>query len=240
MKSYWNKHKYTIMLLLLSVVLVCTNLFAIRQCNSYKDQNNNNIVALTDSIHYYKTKTNELYVSKTLLMGDLKTLQLANDSLYNVIKEMKLKEATTVVHFNNTVENEPKDTTWTIDKPTGDGTITYPRLDKSFAFVDQYRELTGNVFLNDSILGLNIDKDKVFLDYVLAIENNKVYIKSNNPYVKYNEIEGLIIPQPKKKWFTLVVGPSFNYAYDFNNKKFGPSIGISVVYGLDLSRFINK
>ena len=154
---------------------------------------------------------------------------------------MKLKETSTVIHFNNTVENEPKDTTWTIEKPTEDGIqITYPRLDKSFAFVDQYRELTGNVFLHDSILGLNIDKDKVFLDYVLAIENGKVFIKSNNPYIKYNEIEGLIIPQPKKKLFTLVVGPSINYAYDFNNKQFGPSIGISIVYGIDLSKFINK
>jgi len=239
MKSFWNKYKYMIIMLLLSVVLICTNLFAIRQCNSYKDINNNNIVALTDSINYYKTKTGELYVSKTLLTGNLKTLELANDSLYQVIKDMKLKEATTVIHFNNTVDNQPKDTSWNVKDSVGT-IITYPRLDKSFAFVDQYRELTGNVYLNDSILGLNIDKDKVFLDYVLAIENGKVFIKSNNPYVKYNEIEGLTIPQPKKKWFTLVVGPSINYGYDFNNNKFGPSLGISVVYGLNLSRIINK
>jgi hypothetical protein len=215
---------------------------AIRQCNSYKDINNNNIVALTDSIHYYKTKSGELYVSKTLLMGDLKTLQLANDSLYNVIKDMKLDDVQSVVHFNTTVNNEPKDTTWNIEKPITDGyQITYPMLNKSFAFVNKYRELTGNVFLNDSILGLNIDNDKVFLDYVVAIENNKVFIKSNNPYVQYNEIQGLTLPQPKKEsWTKLVIGPSINYSYDFKEKRFGPSIGISITYGFNLSKLINK
>lgn len=242
-KSYFDKYKYTVILLLLSVVLIFTNCLAIRQCNSYKDQNNNNIVALTDSIHHYKTKTGELYVSKTLLMGDLKTLQLANDSLYNVIKDMKLKDVQSVVHFNTTVNNEPKDTTWNIDKPkpTDGYQIIYPILNKSFAFVDKYRELTGNVFLNDSILGLNIDNDKVFLDYVVAIENNKVFIKSNNPYVQYNEIQGLTLPQPKKEsWMKLVIGPSINYAYDFKEKRFDPSVGISVTYGFNLSKLIKK
>lgn len=242
-KSYFDKYKYTVILLLLSIVLIFTNCLAIRQCNSYKDINNNNIVALTDSIHHYKTKTGELYVSKTLLMGDLKTLQLANDSLYNVIKDMKLKDVQSVVHFNTTVDNAPKDTTWNIDKtePTDGYQITYPMLDKSFAFVDKYRELTGNVFLNDTILGLNIVKDKVFLDYTVAIENNKVFIKSNNPYVQYNEIQGLTLPQPKKEgWMKLVIGPSINYAYDFKEKRFAPSVGVSVTYGFNLSKLIKK
>ena len=85
LKEFMKKYKNIIILVLISVVLLFTNGLAVKQCNSYKDMNNNNIVALTDTIQYYKTKSNELYVSKTLLLGDMKTLKLANDSLYNVI-----------------------------------------------------------------------------------------------------------------------------------------------------------
>ena len=240
-KSYFNKYKYNILIILISIGLIFTNIVAIRQCNSYKNQNNNNIDALTDTIKYYKTKTNELYVSKTLLTGDLKTLQVANDSLYRVIKEMKIKNPTSVVYVDATIDNSPKDTAWTIDKPKTDFEMVYPSLSKNFSFIDKYRELTGNISLNDSILSLNIEKDKVFLDYTLAIENNQVFVKSNNPYVKYNMIQGITLPENKKsRVATLVFGPSVNIGYDFNTKKVNPTIGLSLTYGIDLLNLIKK
>jgi len=242
MKSFWQKYKITIIMLLLSVVLVCTNLFAIRQCNSYKDMNNNNVVALTDSIKYYKTKTGEIYVSKTLLEGDLNTLKLVNDSLVKTIKDMNLHKPGTVVYFDNTVDNGQKDTSWVIPQnPSNDSNIVYPiNITKEFNFNNKFRQLEGNVTLNDTTLGLNITKDKVFVDYTLAIEDNKVFLKSSNPYVQYNKIQGIQLPQPKKRWTTLVIGPSISYGYNFNNKSFGPSINLSLTYGLDLGNLFKK
>ena len=239
-KSYLSKYKYTLITVLVCIVLLLSNGWSIRQCSKYKDLNNNNIVALTDTIKYYKTKTNEIYVSKTLLEGDMQTLKLANDSLYNVVKEMelKLKNVSTVVYVNSTVDNGKKDTTWTIEK--SDSQIVYPNLYKEFEFKNPFRELTGNIFLKDSILGLNIDRDKVFLDYTMAIENNKVYLKSNNPYIQYNKIQGITIPQPKKKITGLVIGPSFNIGYDFRDREITPTIGISITYGIDLFNLFRK
>ena len=104
------------------------------------------------------------------------------------------------------------------------------------AFNDKYRELEGNVYLKDSLLGMNINKDNVYADFTMAIEDNKVFIKSNNPYIKYNDIKGLTLPYSSKRKATLVIGPSFTYGYDFNNKEFGPTIGISATYGLDILR----
>lgn len=242
-KSLFNKYKYNIIFGLISLILFICLCSAVRSCNKYKDWNNNNVVALTDSIKYYKTKTNEVYVSKTLLEGDLNTLKLVNDSLVQTIKDMKIKNPSTVVYIDNTIDNGQKDTSWTIPPlPTSefDTIVNYPMITKKFNFNNKYRQLEGNVTLNDTTMKLNILQDKVFLDYTLAVEDNKVFVKSSNPYVQYNKIQGLTIPQPKKRTFSLVIGPSINYSYDFNTKKFGPSAGISATYGLDILNLFKK
>ena len=113
-------------------------------------------------------------------------------------------------------------------------------ITKNFEFNNKYRELEGDVTIKDSTMNLNITKDKVFVDYTLAVEDNKVYVKSNNPYVQYNKIQGIQLPQPKKRWTTLVIGPSIGYGYDLKNGNFGPSISLSLTYGLDLGNLFRK
>ena len=241
-KSLYNKYKIILILGLTTFIFLCTTCLSIRSCISYKEQGNNNVIALTDTIKYYKTKNGELYVSKTLLEGDLSTLKIANDSLYGVIKEMKIKNPTSVVYVDATIDNGQKDTAWIIEPITTniDSVYIYPSLYKEFDFSDKFRELTGNIYLKDSLLGLNILKDKINFDYTLAIENNKVFVKSNNPYIHYNEIQGLTLKPQSNRKFTLVIGPSINYSYDLNSKKWGPSIGVSATYGFDILKIFKK
>ena len=61
-------------------------------------------------------------------------------------------------------------------------------------------------------------------------KNNKIYIKSDNPYVKYNEISGFTIQKEKKTHWSL--GPSINFGYDPINNKPAFSIGASLNYGI--------
>lgn len=214
------------------IIVLCINtIFTVKGCQQYKEQNNQNLIALTDTIKYYTTKTGDTYVSKEMLIGDLNTLKLVNDSLFKVIKEMKLKKPESVVYIENQIDNGKKDTVWVINNDT-----VYEKkyLSKDFNFNNEFRELEGNVSLKDSTLSLSIDKDKVFFDYTLAIENNKVYVKSNNPYIKYNNIQGIELPKPKKSIWGITVGPSVGYGYDFNGKKFGPTIGINATVGLKI------
>ena len=82
----FNISKKTLLYIGILTISLIINIFAIRSCLDNKELNKNNIIALTDSIKYYKTKTGEIVASKTLLEGDLKTLKIVNDSLYNVIK----------------------------------------------------------------------------------------------------------------------------------------------------------
>lgn len=202
--------------------------FSIKSCRDYKNQGKQNVLALTDSIHYYKTKNGELVATKELLNGDLSVLKLANDSLYSVIKDMKLKNPTSVVYINSEIDNGIKDTIWHYAVDSITKTIN---VQKQFAFDNEFRTLEGIVSVNDTTIGLNIEKDKVYFDYTVAIEDSKVYLKSNNPYIKFNEITGITIPSPKKKHFGLTIGPSVWYGYDFVAKKSGYGIGVSATIG---------
>lgn len=244
LKTYISKYLDRILVFIVFLFMTSLLITAVRSCQDYKDRNNNNVVALTDSIKYYKTKYGEVYVSKTLLEGDLSTLKIVNDSLYQTIKDMKLNKPTSVVYIDNTIDNGAKDTSWVVIPPVpsgGDSTIMfYPMITRNFEFNNKFRELEGDVTIKDTTMNLSIKKDKVFLDYTLAIEDNKVYVKSNNPYVQYNKIQGIQLPQPKKRWTTLVIGPSISYGYDFRSQKFGPSINLSLTYGIDLGNLFRK
>lgn len=222
MINFLKTYKTNFILGLLLVLSILLNGYVIKSCSDTKSQLNNNIIALTDSIKYHKTKTGEVYVSKTLLDGDLSTLKLVNDSLAQVIKDMRISDPSSVVYINNIIENEVHDTTWIAKIDT-----LHPSVQKDFAFNNEFRVLEGNVSYADSTLGLHINKDLIYFDYIMAIENNKVYLKSNNPYVKFNEVQGITIPKAKPKW-SLGIGPHIGYGYDFVAKKSNPYVGIGI------------
>ena len=226
-----------IIVLAVSLLILVSLSFSVHKCSEYKEMNNNNVVALTDSIQYYKTKTNEMYVSKTLLEGDISTLKIVNDSLYEALKSMKVKNPSDVIYIETVVDNGKNDTLWNIPQIPQDSLAEsgFPMITREFSFTNQYRVLEGKVTLEDTILGLSIEKDKVMLDYTLAIEGNKVFVKSSNPYIEYKNIQGITIPSSSKKRMTsFTIGPSISYGYDFKNKMFTPYIGISATYGIDI------
>lgn len=223
--TYIYEHKYIIISILVLMLSVIINVVSIKSCSKYYDLNNSNIEALTDSISYYKDKNGNLIASKKILEGDLSTLKIANDSLYDVIKKMNVKDPSSIIHVNGTIENPSNDTIWKID------TIYNINLSKDFNFNNEFRILEGNVYFKDSLLGLNICKDNIYLDYTLVIEDNIVKINTNNPYVKFNRIEGITIPKPKHKAWGLTIGPAIYGGINPFTKKFDYGIGISLVYG---------
>lgn len=224
--TFLSNYKYKLIVGFILIASLLLNVFAFKSCSNYRDLNNNNLIALSDSIHYYKTKTGELVANKRLLEGDLKTLKIVNDSLYTVVrKDMNVKNPSSVVYVETSIINQPKDTVWSTDTVLENVNIT-----KDFAFNNEYRSLEGNVFVADSTLGLHITKDQTNVDYILAIEDNTVKIKSSNPYVKFNEIQGITIPKPKHKTWGFSVGPAVFGGTDINGK-FTYGAGVSIVYG---------
>ena len=198
---------------------------SINKCTYYKNINDKNIIALTDSVNYYKGKYGNEVAKKTMIETDCKNLQIINDSLYRMIQSMQVKKPDIVIGGSTSIDNGKNDTVYI---PTVTE-ITSKNIYRKFDFSNQYRELTGNVSYTNDTLGLHIEKDRMQFKYALAIKDNVVYMTSDNPYVKFNSITGLTIPKQKKEK-KFGIGPSVFGGY--SNKGFVYGIGIGLQYNL--------
>ena len=196
---------------------------SINKCAYYKNINAKNIIALTDSVKYYKGKYGNEVAKKTMIETDCKNLQIINDSLYRMIQSMQVKKPDIVIGGSTSIDNGKHDTVWV---PTVTE-ITSKNIYRKFDFSNQYRELTGNVSYTNDTLGLYIEKDIMQFKYALAVKDNVVYMTSDNPYVKFNSITGLKIPKQKKEK-KFGIGPSVFGGY--SNKGFVYGIGIGLQY----------
>ena len=199
--------------------------WSINKCTYYKNVNDKNIIALTDSVNYYKGKYGNEVAKKTMIETDCKNLQIINDSLYRMIQSMQVKKPDIVIGGSTSIDNGKHDTVWV---PTVTE-ITSKNIYRKFDFSNQYRELTGNVSYTNDTLGLYIEKDIMQFKYALAVKDNVVYMTSGNPYVKFNSITGLTIPKQKKEK-KFGIGPSVFGGY--SNKGFVYGIGIGLQYNL--------
>lgn len=198
---------------------------SINKCTYYKNINDKNIIALTDSVNYYKGKYGNEVAKKTMIETDCKNLQIIDDSLYRMIQSMQVKKPDIVIGGSTSIDNGKHDTVWV---PTVTE-ITSKNIYRKFDFSNQYRELTGNVSYTNDTLGLHIEKDIMQFKYALAVKDNVVYMTSDNPYVKFNSITGLTIPKQKKEK-KFGIGPSVFGGY--SNKGFVYGIGIGLQYNL--------
>ena len=196
---------------------------SINKCTYYKNINDKNIIALTDSVNYYKGKYGNEVAKKTMIETDCKNLQIINDSLYRMIQSMQVKKPDIVIGGSTSIDNGKHDTVWV---PTVTE-ITSKNIYRKFDFSNQYRELTGNVSYTNDTLGLYIEKDIMQFKYALVVKDNVVYMTSDNPYVKFNSITGLTIPKQKKEK-KFGIGPSVFGGY--SNKGFVYGIGIGLQY----------
>ena len=199
--------------------------WSINKCTYYKNVNDKNIIALTDSVNYYKGKYGNEVAKKTMIETDCKNLQIINDSLYRMIQSMQVKKPDIVIGGSTSIDNGKHDTVWV---PTVTE-ITSKNIYRKFDFSNQYRELIGNVSYTNDTLGLYIEKDIMQFKYALAVKDNVVYMTSDNPYVKFNSITGLTIPKQKKEK-KFGIGPSVFGGY--SNKGFVYGIGIGLQYNL--------
>ena len=194
--------------------------------NKLEDQYKNNVEALKDTVSYYKSKTGELVATKTAFECDIKELEKLNESLHAEIKDLKIKNDVLLgMHVSGKVENPSVDTVFIVKQDS-----IYKGFKHNFNFNNDWRTLEGYVAYIPDSLGVNITKDEIYFDYTLALdEKNNIYIKSSNPYVKYNEFTGFVIPEkPKPKKFELAIYANLEYKFKLN--KLAPIIGTELNY----------
>ena len=215
-------------ILILLFVVMCVSM---RQCISNKHTYNNNIIALTDTIKYYKGKNKELVASKTMIETSFNNIKYINDSLYNVLKSIGVKNPDNVVYIETVIRDEKHDTIWKTPIVSSDGNNKY--IKKDFDFSNQYRTLKGYVYLNKpDTLGLSIEQNDVIADFTVAQKDNNVYITSNNPYIKYNNIIGIKNQSEHKiKTKRFGIGPYIGIGIN-KDAKIEPTIGIGITWSL--------
>lgn len=223
--SFVRNHKRILIEVFSVVAFFVFITLSINKCTYYKNVNDKNIIALTDSVKYYKGKYGNEVAKKTMIETDCKNLQIINDSLYRMIQSMQVKKPDIVIGGSTSIDNGKHDTVYI---PTVTE-ITSKNIYRKFDFSNQYRELTGNVSYTNDTLGLYIEKDRMHFKYALAVKDNVVYMTSDNPYVKFNSITGLTIPKQKKEK-KFGIGPSVFGGY--SNKGFVYGIGIGLQYNL--------
>lgn len=222
------KLRYHIIYILIICILLGILSISVNKCSNTREEYKHNIEALNDTIKYYQDKNGNLVATKLAFESDVKTLKLLNENLYNQIDSLKLKSSqiSQIIYVDGEIINHPKDTMYLIQHDT-----ISKGFSKEFNFNDDFRTLEGNVKYANDNLNMSITKDIIKFDYTVAMDkDSRIYIKSTNPYVKYNEISGFTVPKEKNKhWYT---GPSVSVGYDPIQNKPSFSVGWSVGYGL--------
>ena len=206
---------------------------AARSCNDDKSRYENNIKALTDSIKYYKSKSGDMVGEKQgFVLEKIKELRQLNEDLYNEVQDMKNlvkpNDVTSATQFSGEIVNVLHDTTYVVQYDTIKNGFNH-----NFAFNDEWRDLEGNVNYADESLSMAITKDVTRFDYtVVTDKDNKVYIKSKNPYVKFDEFTGFTIPsKTQKRTKHFGVGPEIGVGVTTEGKVV-PYAGVGVHWSL--------
>ena len=78
-----------------------------------------------------------------------------------------------------------------------------------------------------------IKEDKVFFNYTAAVDNGRIYIKSDNPYVKYDYVTAIQEQQKKPKRWNIGFQTGLGFQYGMINRvvDVGPYIGVGVSWG---------
>lgn len=218
-KQIWSKYFSQI---ILAAVVILLGIFLMKSIENNihtKHEYENNVIALTSELETWKTKTGELVAEKTILLGDIDLLKQTNEDLYDQVKKLKAKPKE-VIYVQTEIINEVHDTTYVMDPG-----VNY--MKQNFDFSNQFRTLTGFIEYNKPNLNLSFTQDIVKADFTVAIKDSKVYVTSNNPYIQYNDIQGVTVPHYKPTW-SIGIGPSFGGGFGIINKQFDFYAGISI------------
>lgn len=216
----WIKNNLFLIILLL-IYIGLSYIHSIK--TSYSDYTDINVGALTDSVHYTATKSGDMMAYKQgFVIKSQKELKELYPALYADLKDMNLKKADNAVKVTGNISFDRHDTVYIIK---GDSIKNFK---KNFDFSNKWRDLSGTVSGKNDSVTVGIDKDAVRFSYtVMQAKDGEIYIKSDNPYVRYNELTGFKIQKQKTKRWGLGIQAGYGVG-----SKVTPYIGIGLSYNI--------
>lgn len=229
--------KSWIIIVLETLLFLCIIGTVVKCSNDKIERLEHNIGAYKDKIELVETTNGELMATKQSLMLSEQELREELDMSKKELKELKKTLADDIAYIAKLESSIAVPDTVYMKGDTvrvvGNDTI------KSFNWKDDWLGFKADV-MGSTIENSNMNIYDIFMDVPLEFgltDGYKVFVKSPNPYVKFNEINSVVVNgssvKKKEKRFHhgILVGFGVHYGLSQRNFDFGPG----VMYGLTYS-----
>lgn len=222
--------KYT--LIIIGILLTIIMFMGYKQHNMQQQLNNTvqNYNASIDSLKIIELKNKELLYEKNTYILSESELNERIGVTEKEIKELKSRLKKSLDYISK-IEGTVK-----IDTIHMNDTIYYdndsiPTI--HFNYNDKWLKLNGETTFDNNDPITLINNIEVPLDLTTGLtEDNSIFVKTNNPYVYINSLEGAIINEKDIKLnfkHKLLIGAGFQYGLFNKNIDFGPQIGYGLI-----------
>lgn len=212
--AFFSKNWKNTLLIIFSCIIVV--LLMSTTCTKQKlDIANNNVAALTDTVHAYQLKNGELMYEKHGFILEKEELEKYLAISKSEVKDLEKKLGAALATISKLQGQIRVDTIVAHDSVYLDQDSVYHN---KFKYEDKWLALNGISTFSFNPFSANTTINNISMDVPLKVgmsTDNKWFVTSENPYVNFTSVERANLAPSNKKRFTLGVhvgvGPSFGY-----------------------------
>lgn len=233
----WFDRKSIISLVVEAVLFLGIISFGYKLMNGKLETSEQNLIAYKGQMVQLELKNGELIATRDSYILDKKNLEEALDVSKSEVKELEKKLNSSLAYIAN-MESQIRIDTVTIVKDS----IIYDEGDIAqihFNYDDDWFGVKGTTYLTSPEITTSLYDIKMYVPIQWGMmDNYKIFIKSDNPYVSFTNLDGAVIDGskliPKQRKFGLSIQGGIGVNYDLINKNLGvgPYLGVGVHWRL--------
>lgn len=236
MKEWMKKNWGIIVSILLNILLLIVGILLITHYKNEAAVSEHNYQTAIGELNVVKTKNGELIAERDSYVATVKDLEKLNISSQAEIKRLEKtldKDLEYIAALKTEINIRPEvhDTIYVI----GD------TLKSDWGSHDKWYALNGSTVVVDSTITTTVENLQVNVPLTVGLTDSwSIFVKTDNPYVGFNSIEGAVLDKDlytkktsPRRW-GLGINAGFGCGYDLIGKTFyaGPGIQVGVYYRL--------
>ena len=229
----WFDRKSIISLIVEAVLFIGIISFGYKVMNGKLETSEQNLLAYKGQMEQLELKNGELIATRDSYILDKKNLEEALNVSKDEVKELEKKLNSSLAYIAN-MESQIRIDTVTIVKDS----IIYDEGDIAqihFDYDDDWFGVKGTTDLTGPEITTSLYDIKMYVPIQWGMTDNyKIFVKSDNPYVSFTNLDGAVIDGskliPKQRKFGLSVQGGIGVNYDLLKKNLGvgPYLGFGV------------
>lgn len=229
----WFNRKSIISLIVEAVLFIGIISFGYKVMNGKLETSEQNLIAYKGQMEQLELKNGELIAARDSYILDKKQLEEALDVSKSEVKQLEKRLNSSLAYIAN-MESQIRIDTVTIVKDS----IIYDEGDIAqihFDYDDDWFGVKGTTDLTGPKITTSLYDIKMYVPIQWGMmDNYKIFVTSENPYVSFTNLDGAVIDGskiiPKQRKFGLSMQGGFGVNYDLINKNLGigPYLGVGV------------